>query len=65
MRDWNGQCQRCYTETNSYTMSFLNTQLICNECDKKEKDHPRFKEAKEAELRQVKAGNYNYKGLLG
>jgi len=30
-----------------------------------EKDHPRFKEAKEAELQQVKAGNLNYKGLLG
>jgi hypothetical protein len=65
MREWNGRCQRCYKETNGHTMSFLNTQLICFDCSKEEKNHPRYKEAKEAELRQVRAGNMNYKGLLG
>lgn len=64
-REWDGRCQRCYKETTGYTMSWLNTQLICDECDEKEKDHPRYKEAREVELQQVKAGNYNFKGILG
>ena len=65
MKEWKGQCHRCYRETGGYTMSFLNTQLICFECDETERNHPRYREAKEAELKELKAGNRNYKGLLG
>ena len=60
MNDWNGCCHRCGKDTNCHSMSFLNTQLCCMDCLDKEKDHPQFKQAKEEELRQVKAGNYNY-----
>ena len=62
--DWNGKCHRCNEASGAYTMSFLNTQMICMECDEKEKEHPRYKEAKDEELRQVQAGNMNYGGLL-
>jgi hypothetical protein len=44
-------------------MSWFNTDCICKECDEKEKAHPRYKEAKEAELEQVKKGNYNFEGI--
>ncbi len=59
------KCERCLKETTVTTMSYLNTEMICLECDLKEKDHPQYKEAKEAELAEVRKGNYNYKGLLG
>lgn len=57
-------CERCFNETAVTTMSWLNEDVICLECDKKEKSHPRYKDAKDAEFEQVKQGNYNYKGLL-
>ena len=60
MNDWNGCCHRCGKDANCYSMSFLNTQLCCMDCLDKEEDHPQFKQAKEEELKQVKAGNYNY-----
>ena len=50
-------CKRCCKETPFLSMSFLNTQMCCMDCLDKEKDHPQYKEAKEEELRQVKAGN--------
>jgi hypothetical protein len=64
MPDWNGRCHRCGEPSTMYTMSYLNTQLICMDCDDKEKEHPRYKDAKAEELEQVTAGNMNYKGLL-
>ena len=54
------KCQRCGIVCGLSSMSFLNTQMCCMDCLNKEKDHPKYKEAKEEELRQVKAGNYNY-----
>jgi hypothetical protein len=44
-------------------MSRFNTDIICTKCEEKEKAHPRYKEAWEAELREVQAGNYNYPGI--
>ena len=41
-------------------MSFLNTQMCCDDCLTKERDHTKYKDAKEEEARQVRAGNYNY-----
>lgn len=57
-------CERCHKKTSVTTMSWLNDETICLDCDEKEKLHPRYKEAKAAELQQVQQGNYNYKGLL-
>jgi hypothetical protein len=44
-------------------MSRFNTQEICLECEEKEKQHPRYKEAVERELEAVKNGNYNFRGI--
>lgn len=64
MSEWNGHCHRCSKPSTMYTMSYLNTQLICMDCDDKEKEHPSYKDAKAKELQQVMAGNMNYEGLL-
>jgi hypothetical protein len=44
-------------------MSRFNTQDLCMKCLEKEKKHPKYKEAAEAELRAVQAGNYNFPGI--
>jgi len=57
-------CDRCYGDLKTRTMSWLNEDVICMDCSKEERNHERYKEAKEAELAEVKKGNLNYKGLL-
>ena len=59
------RCQRCGKETNVTMMSMLNTQICCIDCIDAEKEHPKYKDARAEEERQVKGGNYNYGGLLG
>tara|TARA_R100000152_G_C6540503_1_gene18825 strand:+ start:166 stop:363 length:198 start_codon:yes stop_codon:yes gene_type:complete len=54
------KCARCGKECGWVSMSFLNTQMCCDDCLTKERDHPKYKAAKEEEAKQVKAGNYNY-----
>ena len=58
------KCDRCKRDTLAFSMSFLNTDMLCPACLEKEKIHPRYDEAKKAELDAVKNGNYNYPGLL-
>lgn len=58
------KCQRCGKETNIHIMSMLNTDEICMDCKEKERKHPLYEKARDAELAEVKKGNYNYKGLL-
>ena len=60
---WSGQCHRCDKKTNTHTMSWFNTDLICMDCSNKEKSHPKYQEAKDKELEQVKKGNYNFEGI--
>lgn len=59
----NVKCERCGKETIITIMSTFNTQMICEICEKLEKDHPRYAKAKEAELQAVKNGNYNFPGI--
>ncbi|KXA90834.1 hypothetical protein AKJ57_03550 [candidate division MSBL1 archaeon SCGC-AAA259A05] len=56
------KCDRCGERTLSLTMSYFNTEMICPECDKKEKEHPEFEEARKKEEEAVKQGNYNFEG---
>lgn len=56
-------CDRCCCKTNFTTMSYFTTASICMDCDKKEREHPRFKEAQDAEMAQIRQGNYNFKGI--
>lgn len=63
MKDWNGQCHRCHKEVGGYTMSWFNTELICFDCSDKEKQTPKYKEAREAEAEAVRNGEYNFPGI--
>ena len=56
-------CDRCHKPTNITTMSMFNTQTVCMDCKDSEKQHPKYKEAQQAELEAVKAGNYNFPGI--
>jgi len=56
-------CQRCGTETMSHTMSMFSEALICMDCKTKERAHPKYKEAQEAERQAVMGGNRNFKGI--
>jgi hypothetical protein len=57
-------CQRCGGPTNgTTTMSMFNEDIICMTCKEKEKQHPEYKRATDAEISAVRAGNYNFKGI--
>ncbi len=57
-------CQRCGgLLTGGRTMSRFNEDCICMDCAKKEKEHPRYKEAVEAEMAAIKQGNMNFPGI--
>lgn len=57
-------CERCGIATNTTTMSRMNMDIICMTCKDKERDHPRYDEAAEAELIEVKKETRNYGGLF-
>ena len=56
-------CDRCGSETIGTIMSKFNTENICMNCKSKEREHPEYDRACEAEMRAVKAGDYNYPGI--
>ena len=56
-------CDRCGKPTQVIIMSMFNTENICLNCKDKEEKHPKFREAVDAELKQMKRGNYNYAGI--
>ena len=47
----------------THTMSMFNTDLICIPCKDKEKAHPEYDNAVEAERNAVIQGDYNFKGI--
>ena len=59
------KCQRCFKETDTTMMSMFTTQICCMACIDKEKKRPDYEAAREEESRQVKAGNFNFKGVDG
>lgn len=62
MSHW-ATCVRCGAQHVITTMSRFNTDIICVPCEDKEKAHPLYEKAWEAELAAVKAGDYNYPGI--
>jgi hypothetical protein len=56
-------CDRCHKETMSTIMSFFNNDVLCMDCKKKEKEHPRYAEAVQAEFDACKRGDYNFPGI--
>lgn len=58
------KCSRCGSPLTIRILSRMNEEILCLHCAEAEKAHPRYQEAVEAELEQVKAENYNYPGLF-
>jgi hypothetical protein len=56
-------CDRCGKRTISATMSYFNTETICDECDARERAHPKFEEARRIENEAVRGGDYNFPGV--
>jgi hypothetical protein len=49
LREWTGKCQRCFVESDVFTMSMLDVALICLRCRDAEtaRDKEKNKEKKE------------------
>lgn len=59
-------CDRCGGSLKGgRIMSMYNEDCICLSCKEKEMKRKDYKEAVEAELEEIKKGNYNYKGIEG
>lgn len=56
-------CDRCGQKLVIRIMSRFNTDTICPECEAKEKKHPLYERAMEAEMNAVRMGNYNFPGI--
>lgn len=57
-------CDRCRADLKAgRTMSMFNEECICMSCKEKERKDPRYKEARDAEIKEVRKGNYNFKGI--
>jgi len=63
VRDWDGKCQRCFRVTTMHIMSMFDVSLICMECSTKEKDHPSYPAAYEAEAAAIRSGDRNFQGV--
>lgn len=56
-------CERCGNKVGRHTMSFFNTETICLPCSKRERTHPKFPEARQAEETEIAKENYNFPGI--
>lgn len=56
-------CDRCGAELKVRTMSMFNEDVICMECKEKETHHSDYEKARDAEIAEVRKGNYNFKGI--
>lgn len=59
----NGRCDRCDKPVRALRMSMFNTEMCCEGCLFKEKQHPDYQKAKEAEREAVLSGNHNFEGI--
>ena len=63
LREWMGECQRCYKNVDMYTMSMFDVTLICLECADSEKEWPEYSRARQADENAIRSGDFNYKGI--
>ena len=59
-------CDRCNKDLKGgRIMSMFNTDCICIDCSDKEKLDKDYKKAVEADHKEIRKGNYNFKGIRG
>lgn len=65
MSHWPTHCERCGADLSkvSSIMSKFNQDTICSDCKARERAHPGYKAADEAEVASVRAGEHNFPGV--
>ena len=59
-------CDRCGKSLDGgRIMSMFNTDCICMECKDKERKDPDYQKAVEADIDEIKRGNYGFRGIKG
>lgn len=57
-------CDRCGGSLEQgRTMSMYNEDCICMKCKEEERKRPDYEQAREADVTEIKKGNYNFKGI--
>lgn len=56
-------CPRCNRSMVVSIMSRFNTDVICLDCEERERRHPDYQNAAEAEAKAVLQGDRNYAGI--
>ena len=56
-------CDRCHQPTIATITSMFNTDTICLECKKLERENPRYAEAVAADKAAIRGGNFNFAGI--
>lgn len=57
------KCARCGVDLLAWSMSYFNTDEICLDCVQDERKLPSYEVARQHEVAQVKAGNWNFNGV--
>ena len=58
------KCARCGGSLDGgRIMSRMNTDCLCMRCAEAEKSHPDYGKAIEAEIAEIRRGNYNFRGI--
>ena len=57
-------CQRCNGSlTGGRIMSMYNTDCLCMTCHGAEQSRPDYKAARDADVAEIRKGNYNFTGI--
>ena len=58
------QCDRCGGSLEGgRIMSMFNNDCLCMKCKEEETKHPDYKAAQEADIAEIRKGNYNFEGI--
>ena len=57
------KCDRCKKKTDVTIMSMFNTEILCQDCKDAEKKDPNYQKAVEADIAEIKKGNFNFEGI--
>jgi hypothetical protein len=57
------RCGRCGCNATHVSMSFFTDELICNDCEKKERSHPKYELAVKKMMAALKKGNFAFTGI--
>ena len=58
------KCDRCGGSLEGgRILSMFNTDVLCMKCKDEERKRPDYKAAQEADIAEIKKGNYNFEGM--